>query len=100
MIKEQKEIINEAYLRANSIDAVRGLAYRNGHITESEELDRARRMILKLIVYINKVSEEQNPCNTCGYEEGSIYCIRQQQKNCYEPIDEILERMERESEDS
>ena len=28
MIKEQKEIINEAYLRANSIDAVRGLAYR------------------------------------------------------------------------
>lgn len=54
MTKEQKDIINEAYLRTNSIDAVRGLAYRNGHIRESEELDRARMMIFKLIDYIKE----------------------------------------------
>lgn len=51
---EPEKIINEAYSRANSIDAVRGLAYRNGHIRESEELDRARTMIFKLIDYIEK----------------------------------------------
>ena len=51
-------IIDEAYLRANSIDAVRGLAYRNGHIRESEELNRARMMIFKLINYIKKLESE------------------------------------------
>ena len=56
-MEEQKDIINEAYLRANSIDAVRVFAYICGHIRESEELDRARTMIFKLIDYIKAESE-------------------------------------------
>lgn len=52
--KRNEDIINEAYLRANSIDAVRGFAYKNGHIRECEELDRARTIILKLIDYIEE----------------------------------------------
>lgn len=55
MTKEQIDIINEAYLRANSIDAVSGLAYRNGHIREFEELDRARMTIFKLIILIKSI---------------------------------------------
>ena len=50
--KETEDIINEAYSRANSIDAVRGLAYRSGNIRESKELDRARTMIFKLIDHL------------------------------------------------
>ena len=50
----KEDIILEAYSRANSIDAVRGFAYRNDHIREAEELDRAREMIFKLINYISK----------------------------------------------
>ena len=53
-------IIIEAYSRANSIDAVRGFAYRNGHIREAEELDMSREMILKLINYIERREKEWN----------------------------------------
>lgn len=53
-------IIDEAYLRANSIDAVRGLASRKGNQREAEELDRARMMILKMIDYIQKLESEES----------------------------------------
>lgn len=53
------DIINEAFLRANSVDAVRGYAMRSGHKREAEELERAHMMIIKLINYIEKKEKNE-----------------------------------------
>ena len=53
------DIITEAFLRANSIDAVRGYAYRMGHQREADELARANIMIIKLINYIEKKEKNE-----------------------------------------
>lgn len=54
---KRQELIDRAYLRANSIDEVRGLAYRNAHIREAKELERARNMIIDLV---KELEEEAN----------------------------------------